>query len=434
LHGNAELNGYIVLLHCHAAVLFLLAWYLNTVAPDKHGPRRPWNFCCKKSKVEPDGENDEEQPSERATDYDNSREDADAKAERNMVNSLDVTEYERHPLIVKDFRMVVNGLSVLTSGHQEIVAVKNLSFRLKQGEKLAIVGPHGSGKTTLMKGLTGLVQARDKIYGSILISGHDVVKNDPTDALLPLGYCPQKVRGKELLRPELTVVQTLQLFARVKGVPPFYEQEYIDKMLHSFRLKEIADQYFHALEVFEKKKVALAASLVHNPSLAVLDEPFEDLDDHQIDALLGMLRKVLDGKTLLLTTRNIQAGGLLVGGSGRLAILDEGVMVAIAQKRRLLNLYGAGSHLTLRLSKKNPVGSRNVDAIKRNITELFVDNAASAPEIVEETNAQIVYKLPADTIRQEIEEFMQYKASNLGIASWDLAQLGLSDIYYNLLA
>ena len=84
--------------------------------------------------------------------------------------------------------------------------------------------------------------------------------------------------------------------------------------------------------------------------------------------------------------------------------------------------------------KPNSGPDNNVDAIKRNITELFVDNAASAPEIVEETNAQIVYKLPADTIRQEIEEFMQYKASNLGIASWDLAQLGLSDIYYNLLA
>ena len=89
MHGNAELNGYIVLLHIHAVVLFLLAWYLNKICPDKHGPRLSWNFCCKRSQVEPDADVDEELPNERATDYDHELEDADAKAERNMVNSLD---------------------------------------------------------------------------------------------------------------------------------------------------------------------------------------------------------------------------------------------------------------------------------------------------------------------------------------------------------
>ena len=62
-----------------------------------------------------------------------------------------------------------------------------------------------------MKGLTGLIQANDRVYGSVLLSGQDVIKGDPTDALLPIGYCPQrdvdwKGKGKEILRPELTVM------------------------------------------------------------------------------------------------------------------------------------------------------------------------------------------------------------------------------------
>lgn len=152
-----------------------------------------------------------------------------------------------------------------------------------------------------------------------------------------------------------------------------------------------------------------------------------------------MLKKLMDGKTLLLATRNIQAAGLMVGGSGRLGIMDDGILVAIAQKRRLLSMYGSGCHLTVRLNKKSPVSGRGIEDVKSALSDLFLDNApdlsaANNTKIADETNCQIVYRLPSDYIRTELEEFMRFRANDLGIASWELNALGLTDVYYRLLA
>ena len=68
---------------------------------------------------------------------------------------------------------------------------------------------------------------------------------------------------------------------------------------------------------------------------------------------------------------------------------------------------------------------------KKHLADL---SAANNTKIVDETNCQLVYKLPSDYIRAELEEFMRYKANDLGIASWELNPLGLTDVYYKLLA
>jgi len=91
-------------------------------------------------------------------------EDADAKAERNVVYNLDKADYYKYPLIIKDLRKVYKG-------RKEKVAVKNFSLRIKKGELFGMLGPNGAGKTTLMSMLTGMFSTTK---GNAWVAGFDI--------------------------------------------------------------------------------------------------------------------------------------------------------------------------------------------------------------------------------------------------------------------
>lgn len=94
-------------------------------------------------------------------------EDADAKAERNIVYNLDKADYYKYPLIIKDLRKAYKGFG----SKKEKVAVKNFSLRIKKGELFGMLGPNGAGKTTLISMLTGMFPTTK---GNAWVAGFDI--------------------------------------------------------------------------------------------------------------------------------------------------------------------------------------------------------------------------------------------------------------------
>ena len=151
--------------------------------PQTYGVPKKWNFLCKQSKKRKVGEKDfgisydmdeigdleedRENNYQPVYDYDTALEDADAKAERNIVYNLDKADYYKFPLIVKDLRKEYKGYG----GRSKKVATKNFTLRIKKGEMFGLLGPNGAGKTTIISMLTGLIPPT---RGNAWVAGFDI--------------------------------------------------------------------------------------------------------------------------------------------------------------------------------------------------------------------------------------------------------------------
>src|SRR5881409_1975621 len=158
----------------------------------------------------------------------------------------------------------------VTKRYGALKAVSHVSFTVKPGEVLGYLGPNGTGKSTTVKMLTGLMPPT---AGRILFDGTNI-QEDLVAHKARVGYVPEEAH----LYTYLTGPEYLRLCGRLRGVPAVALEQKIDRFLHLFGL----DVDYHAtLSSFSKgmrQKILLSAALIHNPRLIILDEPVSGLD------------------------------------------------------------------------------------------------------------------------------------------------------------
>ena len=189
-------------------------------------------------------------------------------------------------------------LQVKGLGHRygDEVALEDVSFRADRGEMLGIVGPDGAGKTTAMRAVLGLLTP-DR--GTVLWRGERV--EDAT--VRRFGYLPE-TRG---LYPRMTGRENLRFFGGLRGVDIRVIDTQIDTWLTRFGLTEIADEPFERLSTGDAQRMELAATLVHDPELLVLDEPFAGLDPGGVDFVGSVLQQqAAGGVTVVLSTSRLE--------------------------------------------------------------------------------------------------------------------------------
>jgi ABC-2 type transport system ATP-binding protein len=151
-----------------------------------------------------------------------------------------------------------------------LTAVRDLSFEVRPGEVFGLLGPNGSGKSTTVKVLAGLLAPTD---GRVLLDGRDVL----TDLLAyksTLGYVPEEPH----LYTYLTGPEYLQLVGRLRRIPDDRLTTKIDQLLE---LLGLWDDRYQTLSQYSKgmrQKILIAAAVLHNPRVVILDEPFSGLD------------------------------------------------------------------------------------------------------------------------------------------------------------
>lgn len=226
----------------------------------------------------------------------------------------------------------------LKKSYGDVEAVKDVSFAIEPGEIFGLLGPNGAGKTTTIRCLCTLMSPD---AGTLEINGVSV-SEDPRLARQMLGYIAQEVA----LDPVLTGRELLELQAAIYHIPKSSIGDRIDKMLSLLDIADIADTKAGSYSGGQKKRLDLAAGLLHQPSVLVLDEPTVGLDIESRTAVWNFLRQLQsEGTTILLTSHYLEEVDAL---AGRVAIIDSGRVISSGTPTDLKAEVG-GDRITLRI-------------------------------------------------------------------------------------
>jgi ABC-2 type transport system ATP-binding protein len=177
-------------------------------------------------------------------------------------------------------------------------AVSGISFTAQKGRITALLGPNGAGKTTTMRLLTGyLTPTTGKVfYNDIILNGNEL------EIQTELGYLPEQAP----LYPEMKISEYLDYMGQMRGLHASGLKHGIDKVVEECELGSHYHQILGNLSKGFKQRVALAGTLIHNPSFIILDEPTSGLDPNQIGHIRSLIQKLGKDKTLILSTHILQ--------------------------------------------------------------------------------------------------------------------------------
>jgi ABC-2 type transport system ATP-binding protein len=239
-----------------------------------------------------------------------------------------------------------------------IAAVQDVSFIARAGEITGYLGPNGSGKSTTLKMITGLI---DPTEGEILFGG-EPVRRDLIAFKQRLGYVPEEPH----LYPHLTGLEYLEMVGQLRGLP---ERPLAHKIDGFLRLLSLHEDRYVAISSYSKgmrQKILLAAALLHNPDLLLLDEPFSGLDVNSALVLRSLIRELANrGKVIVFSSHELDTVERV---SSRVVILHKGRVVAndsIAQLRSLMALP------TLEDIFSQLAVEQDTEAVTRQIVELI---------------------------------------------------------------
>jgi ABC-2 type transport system ATP-binding protein len=247
--------------------------------------------------------------------------------------------------------IAVEGLS---KHFAEVEAVSNLSFAVHRGELFGFLGPNGAGKTTTINMLTGLARPN---AGSIRIGGIDCTKR-PRAAQHLIGVVPDESN----LYPELTGFENLNFCAALYGLAKAERRERARDLLDRFGLAQAASRKFGGYSKGMKRKLTIAAGIIHKPEILFLDEPTTGIDvasARQLRQLIADLHGA--GTTIFLTTHYIEEAERLCD---RIAFIVSGRIVQIDTVEQLIQPMQA-KHAVQIACLKSP------DDIRTKLSEAF---------------------------------------------------------------
>ena len=182
----------------------------------------------------------------------------------------------------------------VTKSYETQLALNEISFSASKGEIIGFLGPNGAGKSTMMKILTGFILPTK---GTVFVSGINVLKN-PIEAKAHIGYLPEQ----NPLYEDMYVKEYLQFQASIFKVP----KEAIETVVNTVGLKPEVHKKIGQLSKGYQQRVGIAAAIIHNPDVLVLDEPTTGLDPNQIQEIRTLIKELGKDKTILFSTHIMQ--------------------------------------------------------------------------------------------------------------------------------
>src|SRR6185295_13485320 len=206
----------------------------------------------------------------------------------------------------------------LTKWYGARLAVDHVSLQVEAGEVMGLLGPNGSGKTTILRILTGYLLPSS---GTARIAGLDVV-DDALAARARVGYVPEDVP----LYGWMSVREFLAFMARLKGLAGRAAAGSVDAAIERLGLGDVRRMLIGKLSRGYRQRVAVAQALLGNPALLILDEPTNGLDPRQIIEMRGHIRALAGERTVLVTSHIL---GEIERVADRVAILLAGRLLGV---------------------------------------------------------------------------------------------------------
>lgn len=189
-------------------------------------------------------------------------------------------------------------IRALSKRFGSLVAVDGVSFTVRRGEVLGFLGPNGAGKSTTMKMVTGFLAPS---AGTAVVCGHDVVQ-EPLAVKERIGYLPEGAPAY----PDMTPESFLRFVGSVRGFRGAALQNRIDELVSVVHLEGVMRQPIDTLSKGYKRRVGLAAAILHDPDVLIMDEPTDGLDPNQKHEVRQLIRAMAPDKAIVLSTHILE--------------------------------------------------------------------------------------------------------------------------------
>jgi ABC-2 type transport system ATP-binding protein len=247
----------------------------------------------------------------------------------------------------------------LTKRYGSLVAVKDLSLEVHEGEVFGFLGPNGAGKTTSINMMCGLLKPD---AGQVLIHGASINGGDAcgrADMRARVGVCPQNI----VLWGQLTCLEQLQFVGEMYGLSGATARRRGEQLLEDLDLLDRRNKLARTLSGGMQRRLNLALALVHDPEIVVLDEPAAGLDPQSRVLVREYIRSLARKKTVILTTHNMDEADRL---ADRVAIIDHGELLVLDAPEVLKRSVGEGDVLEIDLNGNGQLPlERGLEAVAR---------------------------------------------------------------------
>ena len=262
-------------------------------------------------------------------------------------------------------------------------AVDGVSFAILQGEVFSLLGPNGAGKTTTISVLSCLLEPSS---GDARLAGHSV-RTSPQEVKRAIGVVPQDIA----LYPTLSARQNLMFWGRMYGMGGGELRKRVEEVLETVELRDRAKERIEAYSGGMKRRINIAAGLLHKPQIVFMDEPTVGIDPQSRRNILDMVKALnARGMTVLYTTHYMEEAQEL---SHRIGIIDHGRLIALGTLAELTHLVGEQDAVELKIAAEHSTpellaslgrvpGVDQVTADDGTVRLLATDGNAALPELI----------------------------------------------------
>ncbi len=212
-------------------------------------------------------------------------------------------------------------------------SLNDITFSIKQGDKLGIFGPNGAGKTTLMSILCRIIP---QTSGSVEYK-HDNEQVDNITFLHSIGYVPQDFS----FYPELTPYQNLMYFGTLYSIPKTQLKERITHLMNVLGLSHVTHKKIHTFSGGMKRRVNLAIGIINNPAILFLDEPTVGVDVQSKNAIMAYLEELnSNGTTVVYTSHHMNEAEDFCN---TIVLIDQGELIVQGEIKEVIKQHHANN-------------------------------------------------------------------------------------------
>jgi ABC-2 type transport system ATP-binding protein len=301
----------------------------------------------------------------------------------------------------------------LSKNYDDVKAVKSISFELRDGQVVGFLGANGAGKSTTLKIMTGYISPSS---GNVYY-GNRNIQDDTSDIQKDIGYLPEL----NPLYSEMRVHDYLKFISDIRGIPSSDFKNAFQKVVEECSLNAVAHRTIGNCSKGYKQRIGLAAAMIHDPKILILDEPVTGLDPNQIVEIRQLIKKLGKEKIVLMSSHILQEIQATVD---RIIIINEGSIVADGSSESLLK-DSAGGKVELSIDVSN-ANENDIKDMKATIPSIDINGITKNDSY---TNINIEYSNSNDPR----EDIFNYAVSKKWIILEMVAtKQNLEDIFRNL--
>ena len=304
--------------------------------------------------------------------------------------------------------IVVQGLSKYYSGHK---AIEDVSFRIKEGEIVGLLGLNGAGKSTILKILGCFLLPSG---GSATVDGFSVL-NNPHQIRKMIGYLPDMPP----LYDEMTVMAYLRYVAKIKEVSSGELRVKVDAAIEKTNLRQVMNVRLGELSHGFRQRVGIAQAIVHEPKVLIFDEPITGLDPIQIVEMRDLIVSLKGRHTVILSSHILSE---ITKTCDRILIIDEGKLVAEGKESDLEEKLIKSMTLVCDVDRANETLTTKIRTV-RGVSNIRVTKGPhGGPRLLVETSVDVRAAVAASVV-----------GAGVGLLGFSREEAGLEGLFIKLI-